>query len=157
LAQALIAGNSPQAALDVLTGAPPAQRMAPALVVQRNWALWAKGDMAEMRQGIDEGLALGKLPDLLLQDGLWKLRSGNSAGALAALESALNINPGDIRALAALRQVMLQQKQSAQALQQIRAYAAKQPKSPKVQEFLGATLASQGLQEEARKAFQAAK
>ena len=157
LAQALIAGHSAQAALDSLNDAPASQKTAPALVAERNWALWAKGDMAEMRKGIDQGLADGKSTELLLQDGLWKLRSGNAAAARAALESALNINPGDIRALAALHQVMTQQKQSSTGLQEIKEYAAKQPKSAPVQEFLGATLASQGLHEEAKQAFLAAK
>ena len=157
LAQSLIAGHSAQAALDSLNDAPASQKTAPALVAERNWALWAKGDMAEMRKGIDQGLADGKSTELLLQDGLWKLRSGNAAAARAALESALNINPGDIRALAALHQVMTQQKQSSTGLQEIKEYAAKQPKSAPVQEFLGATLASQGLHEEAKQAFLAAK
>jgi tetratricopeptide (TPR) repeat protein len=157
LSEAMLAGNSAQAALDNLDNAPTAQKGLPVLAVQRNWALWAKADMAEMRKGIDRGLAAGKSPELLLQDGLWKLRSGNTAGARSALESALNINPGDIRALSALRQAMVQGKQSAAGLREIREYAAKLPKSAPVQEFLGAALAAEGLNEEAKRAFLAAK
>ena len=52
---------------------------------------------------------------------------------------------------------MTQQKQSAPALQKIKEYAAKQPKSAPVQEFLGVMLVAQGHQEEARQAFSAAK
>ena len=157
LAGVLIAGNAAQAALDILNEAPASQQALPAVVAQRNWALWAKGDMAEMRKGIDQGLSGGKSTEFLLQDGLWKLRAGNAAGARAALESALNIDPGDIRALGALQQAMTQQKQSATALQKIKEYAAKQPKSAPVQQFLGTMLVAQGHPEEARQAFWAAK
>jgi tetratricopeptide (TPR) repeat protein len=156
LAGALIASNEGQAAEEALNGAPASQKTLPAMVAQRNWALWAKGDMVEMRKGIDQGLAAGKSTEFLLQDGLWKLRSGNATGARAALEAALNINPEDIRALGALKQALTQQKQSASALQEIKEYAARQPKSAPVQEFLGMMLAVQGDRGGARQAFVAA-
>ena len=110
-----------------------------------------------MRKGIDQGLAAGKSTEFLLQDGLWKLRSGNAAGARAALEAALNLSPGDIRSLAALQQTMTAQKQSAAALQELKRLAARQPESAPVQEFLGVMLATQGNQVEARQAFLAAR
>jgi Flp pilus assembly protein TadD len=157
LAGALIDGNGSQAALDILNKTPDSQKSLTAVIAQRNWALWGTGDLAEMRKGIDRGLAAGKQPEFLLQDGLWKLRSGNAAGALASLEAALNLNPGDIRALGALRQAMAQQKQSATAVKKIKEYAAKQPKAAAVQEFLGAVLVAQGDTKEARQAYQAAK
>jgi tetratricopeptide (TPR) repeat protein len=160
LAGVLIAGNGSQgsqAALAILNDTPSSQKTLQAVVAQRNWALWGAGDMAEMRKGIDQGLAEGKSTEFLLQDGLWKLRSGNAAGARTALEAALNLNPGDIRALGAIQQTMALQKQSAAALQETRQYAARQPKSAPVQEFLGLMLATQGLQAEARHAFLAAK
>jgi cellulose synthase operon protein C len=160
LAGALIAGGASHgalAALDILNGAPASQQALPAVVAQRNWALWRTGDMVGMRKGIDQGLAASKSTEFLLQDGLWKLRSGNAAGARTALEAALNLNPGDIRALGALQQTMTTQKQSAAALQEIKQYAARQPKSAPVQEFLGVMLATQGNQAEARRAFLAAR
>jgi tetratricopeptide (TPR) repeat protein len=157
LAGVLMDHSGARAALDILNETPASQRELPAVLAQRNWALWATGDMSEMRKGIDRGLARGKSTEFLLQDGLWKLRSGNAAGARAALDAALNLNPGDIRALGALQQAMVQQKQSATALQKIEEYAAKQPKSAPVQEFLGVMLATQGHQQEARQAFLAAK
>jgi tetratricopeptide (TPR) repeat protein len=157
LADAFVASQLAQSALDTLDSAPASQKNLLVFIVARNWALWAKGEMAEMRKGIDQGLAAGKSPDLLVQDGLWKLRSGNVAGARSALESALNINPGDIRALAALRQATTQQKQSSTGLREIKEYAAKQSKSAAVQEFLGETLAAEGLHSEARQAFLTAK
>ncbi len=78
MARSLIAAKDPKGALDLLNAAPEWQRNSPVVLVQRNWALWAEGDMAEMRKGIDAGLAQVRSPDLLLQDGIWKLRSGRN-------------------------------------------------------------------------------
>lgn len=157
LAGELISENAGQAALEALDHAAASQKALPAMVAQRNWALWTTGDMAELRKGIDQGLAMDKSPEFLLQDGLWKLRAGNPAGASAALESALNINPGDMRALAALRSAMTQLHQPAMAIEKVKEYASKQPKSAAAQEFLGTLLAAQGRRDEARQAFVAAK
>ena len=89
LAQSRVAGKDAKGALDVLDAAPPTERTLPEFIAQRNWVLWAMGDVAEMRKGIDAGLALQRSTDLLLQDGIWKLRSGNPSGARASLEEAL--------------------------------------------------------------------
>ncbi len=85
-----------------MNAAPADQKQLAPVIVERNWALWAAGDMAEMRKGIDQGLSRGRSADLLLQDGLWKLKSGNPSGARASFEEALKINPADVRALSAL-------------------------------------------------------
>ena len=45
------ASQGAQAALDILNGAPASQKALPAMVAQRNWALWRTGDMPEMRKG----------------------------------------------------------------------------------------------------------
>jgi tetratricopeptide (TPR) repeat protein len=146
-----------QASLDILNEAPESQRELTPVLVQRNWALWALGDMAGMRKGIDQGLSRGRSKDLLLQDGLWKLRAGNPSGARAALEQALNIDPSDVRALSALNQTYAAQKQNAVALQKVKEYASRQPKSAPVQEYLGVLLMANGDQKQARAAFEAAK
>ncbi len=157
LAGVLTDAKEGQAALDLLGEAPESQKQLPGFLVQRNWALWALGNMPEMRKGIDQGLASGKSSDLLLQDGLWKLRTGNPSGARAALEQALNMNSGDLRALAALKQTYDAQKQSSAALQKVKEYASRQPKSAPVQEYLGVLLMATGDKKDARAAFEAAK
>jgi Tfp pilus assembly protein PilF len=156
-AQNLLATGDAKAALSLLDEAPDAQKKLPAVLVQRNWALWMLGDMAEMRKGIDLGLSIERSTDLLLQDGVWKLRAGKFAAARESLEQALNIDPADIRALGALRQSYLGQKQNATALQKIKEYAARQPKAAPVQEFLGVLLTANGNLKEARAAFASAK
>ena len=158
LAQNLTASNDPKGALDLLNSAPASQGTLVPIVVQRNWALWALGDMAQMRKGIDGGLAEVRSPDLLLQDALWKLRSGrNPSEARTSLEEALKIDPTDIRALSALEQSYELQKQTAQALEKVKEFAAQEPKSAPVQQFLGTLLFARGDRTGARKAFEAAK
>ncbi len=157
LAGVLSDAKEGQAALDLLSEAPESQKQLTAFVVQRNWAMWALGDLAGMRKGIDQGLAGGRSSDLLLQDGLWKLRTGNPSGARAALEQALHINPTDVRALAALNQTYAAQKQSGVALQKVKELASREPKSAPVQEYLGVLLMANGDKKQARAAFEAAK
>lgn len=155
LARDYVADKKAQAARDVLNAAPDAQKQTLPFLVERNWTSWALGDMAEMRKGIDQGLAQQKTPDLLIQDGLWKLSSNDSAAARASLEQALNINPSDLLALEALSQSF--PKNAALALQTVKEYAAKQPKSAPIQEFLGLMLVRTGDTQSARSVFLAAK
>jgi tetratricopeptide (TPR) repeat protein len=157
LFQDLVTSKDARTALDLVNGTPAAQKQLAPVVVQRNWALWALGDLPEMRKGIDVGLTRERSTDLLLQDGLWKLRSGNFSGARAALEEALKINPEDLRALGALTQSYETQKQAPMALQKVKEYAARQPKSAPVQEFMGMMLLARGDRAQARVAFTAAK
>jgi tetratricopeptide (TPR) repeat protein len=157
LAQALIAGNEGRAAIDLLSEAPEAQRTASPLLAQRNWALWFIGDMAEMRKGIDEGLSLERSLEFLIQDGLWKLRANNAKAARASLEEALHMNPADLRALEALRQTYVAEKNAPMALQKVKEYAAQRPKSAPVQDFLGLMLMASGQTKQARTAFTVAK
>jgi cellulose synthase operon protein C len=155
LAQNLINNKQPKAALDVLDEAPEAQKASTPILVQRNWALWALGDMAEMRKGIDRGLAEQRTTQLLIQDGLYKLRTGDATGARKVLEEALAINPSDLLALRALNQSYQALKDAPLAVAKVKEYAALRPKSPEVQEFLGELLSSSGDRAGARAAFTA--
>jgi tetratricopeptide (TPR) repeat protein len=157
LGQALTQARNNQAALDILDAAPASQKDSLIFLAARNWVLWAKGDMAEFRKGVDQGLSREKSTEFLLQDGMWKLRSGNAAGARSSLEAALNIDPRDVRALAALHESYQVQKQTAMALEKVKEYAAREPKSAPVQDFLGTILLARGNAPAARSAFEAAK
>jgi tetratricopeptide (TPR) repeat protein len=157
LARLLLRGNSAKSALEVIDEAPKFQRGMLPVLVERNWALWSLGDLAEMRKGIDAGLSIQRSSDLLLQDGVWKLRAGKFGAARESLEEALNINPGDVRALTALNQAYAAQKQGAAALEKVKEYASRNPKAAPVQEFLGVLLTAGGDRSGARRAFEAAK
>jgi tetratricopeptide (TPR) repeat protein len=143
--------------MGLLDETPEPQKKLPETIVQQNWVLWSLGDMPKMRKGIDMGLSLKPNADLLLQDGIWKLRAGQFAAARVSLEKALNINPGDIRAMGALSDSYRAQKQNVTALQKVKEYASKQPKSAAVQAFLGVMLVANGNRQDARVAFTAAK
>jgi tetratricopeptide (TPR) repeat protein len=157
LAQNLTATNGALTALDLLDKTPASQKNELPVIIQRNWALWASGKLDELRKSIDAGLQQRRTPDLLIQDGLWKLREGNSSGARAALEEALKLDPSDIRALRALKQTYVAQKNAPMALQKVKEYASRELKSAAVQHFLGELLAVEGHRTEARAAFLAAK
>ena len=156
LAQSLTGSKAPAAALEILNAAPAYQKELTAVAVQRNWAYWAAGDLAEMAKGIEQGLLRDNAStDLLLQDGMLKLRRGDSAGAQAAFERALKINPRDLRALAALSQSFAAQKKPTMAVQTVRDYVAAQPKSAAAQDLLGLVLLATGDRAQAREAFMA--
>ena len=113
--------------------------------------------MTQLRRGIDAGLALQRSADLLLQHGILKLRSGNTSEARASLEEALKINPADVRALAALMESYEVKNQTAVAVEKVKEYAAREPRSAPVQNFLGKILLARGDHAGARRAFQAAR
>jgi tetratricopeptide (TPR) repeat protein len=160
LVQALLnsaSGGGAASAMQVLDQTPEFQKKSTAYFVHRNWTLWALQDMAGMRKGIDAGLAKDRSPELLVQDGLWKLRSGNPAGARSSLEQVLKLRPSDLRALNWVKQSYVAQNQPALAVQKVKEYASREPKSALVQEFLGQVLMANGDRAGARAAFTTAK
>ena len=156
LAFNMMSGNG-ASALDVLDAAPKSQKSTAPFLAARNWALYAKGDLAEMRKGIDAGLALVRSAEFLVQDGLWKLRAGNAGAAQTALEEALKIAPDDLLALQALNQTYVVRRNGSQGLAKAREYAARAPKSAPIQIYLGQLLLAGGDVKEARSSFLAAK
>jgi tetratricopeptide (TPR) repeat protein len=157
LAEVLVATNAARSALNLLNEAPENQKKSAQLAVQRNWALLAAGDTAELRTEIDRMLAAARVPDVLLQDAALKLSQKDFIGARSPLEEVLKRNPGDLRALDLLMRSYAGQKQPAAGLQKVKEYAAQAPKSAPVQIFLGRVLLGSGDAAEARKSFEAAR
>ena len=157
LAEVLIATNAAKSALSLLNETPESQKKSVQVAIQRNWALLAAGDTAELRTEIDRVLAVARVPDVLLQDAALKLNQKDFIGARAPLEEVLKRNPGELRALGLLVRSYAGQKQPAAGLQKVKEYAAQVPKSAPVQVFLGRVLLSSGDAAGARKAFEAAK
>jgi tetratricopeptide (TPR) repeat protein len=148
--------NDGHSARDLVDAAPESQRLSMPLLIQRNWAVWNMGDLAGMRQGIDRGLAQERSPELLIQDGLCRLKSGDPVSARKSLEEALKLNPEDLRALSLLNRTYLVEKNVPMALKKVAEYAAQQPKSAPVQDYLGVLLMVDGDRAQARSAFSAA-
>jgi tetratricopeptide (TPR) repeat protein len=153
LMQNLVNVGEAKAALALADSAPSFQRSMGPLIVQKNWAYWQMNELGEMRKGIDQGLTVEKSPDLLIQDGLWRLKNGDPVKARAVLEEALKLNPTDIRALLVIKQSYQVQNNPTMALQKVKEYAAQYPKSAAVQDFLGTMLMGAGEKVEARKAL----
>jgi tetratricopeptide (TPR) repeat protein len=157
LARALLASRSAAPALTLLDEAPENQMNIASRLLERNWALLALGKKEEARKGIDRVLAAGKIPEALLQDAVMKLDQKDYAGARKSAEEALSKTPEDTRALNALVQSYVRQKQTDAAVRTIREYALKQPNSAAVQQYFGQILSASGDGAGARRAFEAAK
>ena len=161
LASAFTQSNSPKSAVEVLDQAPPQQRQNLAVIIERNAALYRLGDYAQLKTGIDQGLAISHDPRLLLQDGLLKLKQKNYSGARVPLEEALKQQPQDWPAVGALAGSYLEEKNDEKnkdkALAVVRDYAGRAPNSPAGQQFLGSWLLRNGDLPGARAAFEAAK
>jgi tetratricopeptide (TPR) repeat protein len=157
LAQSLISDQDPRAALELMRSAPANQTNSIPVMVQMNWALYAQGNLAEMRKGVDRGLALNRAPDLVFQDALLKLRSGDLAAGRAALQEVLKDHPDNVSVLDVLTQTYLSENKRPEALGIARKYASDHPKSAALQEFLGMALMNSGDLAGARTALEAAK
>ncbi len=156
MAETLTSDGGAKTALEYLDKATAAQKRLPALITQRNWALLELDNQAEARKSIDEGLAIQKTPDLLLQDGLLRLKTKDLAGARAAFKKVLELSPENTGALEALAGSYLQEKKPDAALATVQDYASRSPKSAKLQYLLGEWLFRAGRRGEARVAFSAA-
>jgi tetratricopeptide (TPR) repeat protein len=155
LAESLTADGGAKTALEYLDKASAAQKRSPALITQRNWALLVLDNQAEARKSIDEGLAIQKTPDLLLQDGLLRHKTKDLAGARSSFKKVLELSPENTRALEALASSYLEEKKPDAALATVQDYVSRSPKSAKLQYVLGELLLRAGKREEARVAFSA--
>ncbi len=157
LAELLIASRENEAALQTMNETPDAQRRTPAAIETRNWALLALGGNDAARKGVDEGLAIARAPELLLQDAALKLAGKDLAGAQASIDEALKLVPDSVSAWEFLRRDYAARKQPQIAIERLRAVAAQRPQSAALQLLLGRWLADAGLADEARKAYEAGK
>lgn len=156
LADLLVASNKAQAALETMNDTPVGQRRNTQAIGARNWALLAVNDNAAARKGVDEGLAIARTPELLLEDGALKLAK-NPAAAQASIEEALKVSPDSVPAWEFLRRACAARRQPELALEKLQTAAAQQPRSAPVQMLLGNWLADAGKIDEARQAYEAAK
>lgn len=159
LARALIASGAPQSALDLLNekDVPPTQKNNLTVLVQKNWALLALNQPAEVRKELDRELAAVRAPELLLQDAYLKLGQKNYAAARASLLEALNKSPEDLRILQMMTASYVAEKQPASAIRVVQEHAAQHPKSAPLQQFLAELYMANGQRGQARAALSAAK
>jgi len=153
MASLLVQTNGAASALQVLDATPAFEKNAAAVALERNWALMASGDLKGARRGIDAVLAQKRLPEAVLQDGVWKIHEHQTAAGRADLEEVLSANPTELRALNVLYASYAIDHQSAAGFQKIRDYASKAPHSVPVQLFLAAVCAANGSNADARAAL----
>jgi tetratricopeptide (TPR) repeat protein len=157
LAESLMQDNSAKAALEVLDAVPDEQRQTLPWITGRNWALLSLDELAELDKGVKLGLVKDRTPDLLLQNGLLKMRAKDYAGARAAFDEGLQRSPEDPRLLWVIAQTQVLEGHAALALKNLQAYADKRPHSARVQLLLAQWLSKTGDRTSARRALLAAK
>lgn len=157
LARDFMASKMAKSALDILDQAPEMQKKQPAVIVERNWALMAIGNLTEVRAMIDHWLPQSRNPELLLQDGLIKLAQHDYAGARLSADIVLRQVPGDVRAARLVVDSYIGQRQLPKALERLKAIAAANPRSAPMQHLLGQWCMNTGDVPGAQKAFEAAK
>jgi Flp pilus assembly protein TadD len=154
LARVLVHNGAAQAAVELLDAALAAQRKAPAWIAQRNWALFLTADTKQLRKQIEEGLALARTPELLVQDALLNLQEGRVDAAQKSIDETLQLNPAEVRALNLWVRILSRRGSPEAAL---RGFAREHANIPLVQQFYGEWLLSLGHKAEARAAFLQAK
>ena len=158
LAHSLTTANAGQTAVELLDAALPEDQHNPALIVERNTALYALGRYADMRKSVDQGLAAAPHdPDLLLEDGVLRLKQHDIGGGRASLEAALKWRADDWRALEALAMSYVAERMIPEATAAVREYTSRVPNSIAAQQFLAAWLARAGDVVGARLALQTAR
>jgi tetratricopeptide (TPR) repeat protein len=154
LARVLVHNDAAQAAIELLDAAIGAQKKSPALIAQRNWALFLIGDAARTGKAIQEGLSIARTAELLVQDALFNLQQGKIDAAQKSADEALKQNPSGLQALNLWARILARR---GDPIPVIRAYAREHANLPLVQQFYGELLASSGKRPEARAAFLQAK
>lgn len=159
LAQSLLRQNDAKAALALLESkdVSPMQRMTLPWVIVHNYALLGAGEYDAAQTQVTAALAQMREPDLLVQDAMIKANKKDYAGARTSLEGVLKISPENLTAMDLLVKTYLAQNQVPAAITRIRQQVAAQPKSARLQKFLGDWLAGTGDRSGALQAYAAAK
>ena len=129
MARVLLRTKDAHAALDLLDHAPSQQKKDPVYILTRNWVLLTLGNLTELRRGIDEGLAIARLPGLMYQDALVRTNQKDYAGARSVLQQILEQYPESTTSLDLLGETYAAQGDMTKALEVVRDYASRKPKS----------------------------
>jgi predicted Zn-dependent protease len=156
LAKNFVLANQPQAALDLLDDAPESQKRNLAVIAARNWALLQAGNTKELRASLNQALRIARTPELVLQDGLLRMKEKDYAGSRTDAEEVLRLKPEDSRGARLLADTYLALNEAPKATHRLAELAALHPKSASMQSLLGQWYMKNGQLVEARKALDAA-
>jgi len=156
LARVHLDSNNVEAAQQTLSAAPANQKQTAAFAVTQGWVWIAQGNRVDARKAVNAVLAVARIPEALIQDGILRIADRDFAGARTPLEEALKANPEDLRALGALAQ-SFPKGQEAPAMEKVRFYVDQKPGSYRLQLFWAQRLLEHGKKPEAKRALLAAK
>lgn len=143
-------------ALEVINGAPSPQSGDLALLVEKNWVLFAQGRFNEAKPGVEKALSMSREPVTLMQAGLLALQEGRNDAGRALLEEVLQKEPDNADALVAIARSYASERKMPAALDRVRKQAAARPKTASLQLAFGSMLERTGDLNGARAAFAAA-
>jgi tetratricopeptide (TPR) repeat protein len=153
LARVFLMSHSARSGQELLEAAPTHQREQLPVITLRNWTLLAVENYPEARKGIDRGLRLRRTDDLLVQDAVVRIQTGDVAGGRKSAEEALELAPGNVAALNTLVRSWVVQGKIADGIGRAKVHVEKHPKVAVLQFALGRWLLRNGQSAEARKAF----
>jgi tetratricopeptide (TPR) repeat protein len=157
LAKSQVAAGQPKAAMDTMAAAPPAQKSSAAWVAANNWALMALNRLTEVGTGLDQALRTQRDPELVLQSGILKAMQQDYAGARAAANELIRLNPANMGAANLAIRSYVAQNDREGALRLLNELAVKDATSPGMQLFIGQSFQALGKTAEARQAYSQAK
>jgi tetratricopeptide (TPR) repeat protein len=139
--------------LQVIVDIPKHQANLLQTLVQRNWALLAMKNYADVQNRVDKLLSRVRHPDLLMQDAVLKLIAKDVLNARKAFEEALKLRPTDVRALQAIAATYVMQKDAPVALSFVREHAKWHENSSPIQALCGRWMFQFGDYAAARHAY----
>lgn len=158
LARLHVALGQPAVGLEWLDKAPESQRGHSQTIAVRNWALMALGRSKDAAAAIGALSAKGiQTPELLFQDGLLKLWSGDRRGARSSFEQILVKDPEDSNALLHLLDLAAMEGDIAAGVRKIEESVKQRPKSERLRSLLGYAFLRQRNLAAARREFEVAK
>jgi len=157
LARDLLATHEAKAALEVLNETPSKQKDLLGVIIQRNWALLGTHATAELDAELKRDLQAERRPEFLIQEAALKLAQKDPARARQSAEEALKLRPNDVRAIRAVVDSFVAQKQPDKAEFRLRQIAGTQQDASPVQYFAAQWYRDHGKLEDARKAAEQAK
>jgi tetratricopeptide (TPR) repeat protein len=149
--------SAPKYSLQILDQTPNQQKAILAVIVARNWALMALNSNQEVRANLDKSLRLGRLPELVLQDGVLRALEKDYPGARAAAEEVLAKEPENLRAARLMIDTYAAQRELPRAGERLLQLVAARPNSADLRLLLGHWQLSAGKTSDARSTFDAVK
>lgn len=148
--------NQLDAAQRTLDAAPADQRQSLELTIEQNWIWLAKGEAAQLQKSFEALRKPVQDATLLVQEAVFRNQQKDYAGAIQRAEEALRVNPRDLRALEAMTNAYVAQRQVLTAIGRVKDYADAQPRSAQLRYYLATWQLKADRKDEARSTLEKA-